>query len=118
MKVKIKTILRTDNQEIVKEMNGIFIKEQLQFLEDHTKVILNFKEQSMVRWDSDKKLLYKFINNEETLNELFIYPDNLCFDLRIFTKEFIYDKNFCRILYYLVEEQREVSYQIVWEDVR
>ncbi len=118
MKVKIKTKLVVDHSVYDNEMIGMLHDEKLQFLEKDTKVLLDFKKQSMIREDVEKKLLYKFRENEETLNELRFYQENLNVQIPIVTNCFRVNDGTCKILYYLVDAEREVCYTICWEELQ
>jgi len=95
------------------ERLGILTGSKLQFLEQDVKVVLDFQNQLMIREDSDKKLLYKFVENEETLNEVLLYSDKISVFLKIFTNQFLYQDSSCIIRYRLLEEEREIVTEIV-----
>lgn len=118
MKVKVKTSLKFEEQKICYEGFGIFSDSKLQFIENDVKVFLNFKEQLMVRQDLVKKLSYKFVENEETLNEVLVFPENIGIFLKIFTKRFDYQNSCCEICYRLLDEEKDVVYRICWEVVK
>jgi len=118
MKVKIRTKLTVNHSIYENEMIGILHDEKLQFLEKDTKILLDFREQSMIREDVQKKLLYKFRENEETLNELIFYQENLNVQIPIVTNCFRVNDGTCKILYNLVDDEQEVCYTICWEELQ
>lgn len=117
MKVKIKTKLNANNQVYEYEGMGIYRDQCLQFMENQTKVVFNFLEQSMVRDDPEKKLSYKFTENHETMNEIFLYENRISVQLPIFTEKFSYHDSCCSIVY-LVDSKDKICYQIDWEELK
>lgn len=117
MKVKVRTVLAVEGKKIVHEEFGIFSNQKLIFLEQDVKVLLNFRESVMIRDDSVKKLVYKFIENEETLNEVFLKEEKFSVYLKIFTKKYVCLNTSCEIIYRLLDEDQDVFYQVNWEEV-
>lgn len=118
MKVQVKTELRVDNQVLKNESIGILNGKSLRFIEDGVTVTLNFLEQSMIRRDSEKKLSYKFVENEETLNEVYLYKERGSISIPIFTECFYYQDSSIKIRYRLAEEEYMVCYQVCWEELK
>ncbi len=118
MKVQVKTKLRTNHQVFQNDVIGILNGGSLQFIENETTVILNFLEQSMVRRDSEKQLSYKFVENEETLNDVYLYKEKSSISIPIFTEHFHNWGSSIEIQYYLAGEEYAVCYQVCWEELK
>lgn len=118
MKVKINTKLCADGSQIQHQVFGIFRDYNLIFWEDKVKVSFNFQEQTMIRDDDVKKLWYKFVENEKTLNEVLLHSEGFSFSFQILTKKYVYNYSSCEIIYHLVDEDKDVYYQICWEEMK
>lgn len=117
MKVKVHTILNVNNQLKEFEGLGILANNSLQYIENGVKVVLNFIEHKLIREDKEKKISYKFLEKEETENELLLVQYNLRCPISIYTKLFLLNDGLCHIKYKLLLEDEEVDYQIYWEEV-
>ena len=118
MKVSIKTELLVDQDKTVYEVLGIYTNHCLKFQENDVKVILDLKKHCLIRCDSSKKLVYNFIENEETLNDVFVFSTHMLLQIPIYTKHFEVSDCSCVICWRLVLEDEEVCYQICWEEVK
>lgn len=118
MRVKVQTVLKTNDEKKEFSGFGIYSNNKLQYVENGVKVTLHLKNQEMIREDLEKKLVYKFQEKEETVNELFLIQHSLSCPITIYTNAFFIENSECHIIYELVLEDILVDYQICWEEVK
>ncbi len=118
MRVKVFT-KRTILTEVVEHQTmGIYHQNCLDFFEEDAKVSLDFSKKQMIREDSQKKLVYNFLEKCETVNDVFIKDLNQHLDLAIFTEKFEpHEKSFI-LVYDLLLEKKKVTYEVRWEDAK
>jgi len=117
MRVKIDTKLIFDDGVKTYSVNGIFNNNQIKFIEEDTIVVIDFSNHKMIREDNEKKIEYKFVENSETLNGLFIKNSNYRVSIPIVTDKFSYEDNYCIIRYRLSLEDKVITYEVSWEEI-
>lgn len=118
MKVRVHTVLKTENENKEFSGFGILLNDCLKYIEDDVKVVVILNNQEMIREDNEKKVSYKFLENAETVNDLFLIDYNLTCPISIYTNKFLIESNRCHIEYKLVLDELIVDYQVWWEEVK
>lgn len=77
-----------------------------------TEVKLNLKDKVLTRENKDYYLKYKFIENEETENEIKVKELNQSIFLKIKTDKFKVEENKVEIIYTIVDSDEQVIYKI------
>lgn len=117
MKVKIDTKLIFEDGVKTYDIVGILTDRELKFREEDTTVVIDFANYKMIREDNDKKIEYKFLENSETLNDLYLKSNNCSFKIPIVTELFECIDNKCTIKYRLVLEDKVIVYEVCWEEM-
>lgn len=75
-----------------------------------TEVKLNLKDKILTRENKDYYLEYKFIENEETENEIKLKELNQSISLKIKTSKFDINDNQLEIIYTILDSKEKVTY--------
>lgn len=77
-----------------------------------TEVVLDLNQNILIRENKDYYLQYKFIENEETENEMKLKDLNQSIKLKIKTEKFNVTNNKIEIIYTLLDSNETINYQI------
>lgn len=116
-KIKLKITLITQNNKSEYTTIGNYDeeKEELSYQEKTsivTDVNLNLKNKVLTRDNKDLTMVYHFILNEETNNQIYLKDIDKIVDIIIKTTIYIYNENKIEIEYILIDSNEKVYYKI------
>ncbi|MBQ2639656.1 MAG: hypothetical protein IJF92_02720 [Bacilli bacterium] len=87
-KIKIKTSLKNDIEEIKEQTNAKLDKDKISYYEkSKTKVIYNYKNNVLTRDNNEINMIYTFNKNKETTGKILIKELNKELNVKIKTEE-------------------------------
>lgn len=117
MRVNVDTKLMFGDEVKIHNIAGILTDKELKFKEEDTTVVIDFSNYKMIREDYNKKIVYNFLKDSETLNDLYLKNNNYYFKIPIVTELFDCINNVCTIKYRLVLEDKVITYIVSWEEI-
>ena len=115
MKVRVRTEFIDDRNISEIETSGILENNKiLKFMDGTTKVKLDLENNLLHRENDEMSFTYKFLENDKTLNGVFIKELGLEVYVSIFTDKIIESDSSYSVCFRLVDEDKKQEYRIFW----